>query len=66
MKRRCYWKQLTTNLVVQFDNSGARTWETLLGIERCTFATETGYWMRCWKFGIGYYIKRKAALGEGK
>lgn len=58
MKRRNYWKDFGP-FVLQFDNSGARTWETLAGIERCRLTDQTGYWLRCWKFGLGFYFKTK-------
>jgi hypothetical protein len=58
MRHRCYWKDFGP-FVVQFDNSGARVWETLIGIERCRLPEQTGYWLRLWKLGVGFYRSTK-------
>ncbi len=65
LPRRTYWRDVGP-FVFQYDGIGGGTWRTLVGIEQCRFYDQTGYWLRCWRFGIGVYFKCEGAAKGAK
>lgn len=53
----CIWRDIGP-FTLQWNGGLARTWKTLLGVERCSLPQSVSYWLRIGSAGIGVHFER--------